>query len=191
MMGSDSGRLAGRRWTGVDAQWLTNLALIVAVAGLPVKYAFEGIFWPSVWVEKHATIEGMLVQQFEISLQDAEWIQRVEAATPGVLLVILVGWPGFLLLRRLMLDSVEVGDVFADDVVRLRESAARWCAFGSLMSVASFVMCNWLLGRSLGASVSLSNDMLFITLLLGMLGVVSSGLVRHGRRLRTELDQVI
>ncbi len=191
MVGIESGRENGRRSTRFDAQWLTNLLLIVAAAALPVRYAVAGIFWPSVWVDKQATVDGVAVQGYAVSLQDAAWIQRVEAATPGVLLIVAVGVPGFVLMRRLILDPLRADEVFTDELVDRRHRAARWCAVGALVSVASLAVCDWLIGRSLGASVSLSRDMLYLLIAVIMIGLVSSGLGRHGRDLRAELDQVI
>lgn len=189
MVSSDD-RPKSQRWTRSYARWV-NLALMLWMGLPPLASAVKRIFWPSVWIEKHAAIEGLSEQRVKISLQGADWVQRIEAAAPNVVAVALVAWPGYLLLRSLLLDQVEIEDAFTDDVARRRRSAASWCTVGASITKFSLFLCNVLLERSLGSRVSLETEILFTPLILLFLSIVSSVLVHQGRRLRTELDQVI
>ncbi|WP_234391482.1 hypothetical protein [Nocardia suismassiliense] len=189
-------RLSLPLWPGADLRgrcrlgWLAGVATMFAVLALPVWYTLESIVWPSVWVRSDIWVDGRRVEKMQVSLQGAEWLQRVEVAAPGVILMLFAAVPGYLLIRILLFGELS-GEAFSEEIIAVIARARRWILVAAVVFAVSWIVCAWLLSRDMGARVSPPSDVLLIVFMVAVAAEIYSVLAPVGRRLRDELDEVV
>ncbi|WP_459963885.1 hypothetical protein [Nocardia sp. IFM 10818] len=172
----------------LDLRPLCTLLPIAAMLYLAVEGLVRAVFWPSVRIDRHFQLEGMQVEQIQVGLADADWTQRLECVAPSLILLALLLVPGGLVLGNLRAAR---GAFDTETVAELRASA-RWCTAAALAWAGSTLVCEWLLSRQFGSSVSLTPDIVPVLLIVALVAVdVYLAVARHGVRLRNELDEIL